>query len=66
MTNEEKKHRGKGAATFFVIIGIILILVGIIPVAGGAAILVFNRGEDSNGYHLSNTYQMNTSTYAFA
>jgi len=66
MTNEEKKHRGKGAATFFVIIGIILILAGIIPVAGGAAILVFNRGEDSNGYHLSNTYQMNTSTYAFA
>jgi len=62
----DNKHKGKGATALFVIIGIILILLGIIPVAGGAAILFFNRSMDSDGYHLSNTYQMNTSTYAFA
>jgi hypothetical protein len=65
MTTEVKKHRGKGAAAFFAIIGIILIVLGIIPVAGGAAILFYNRYRDSQGYHLSNIYQINTSTYAF-
>jgi uncharacterized membrane protein len=66
MTAEAKKRKGKGATALYVVLGIILILVGFIPVAGGAVILVFSRSEDSNGYHLSNTYQMNTSTYAFA
>ena len=66
MTTGDKKRSGKGATALFVVLGIILILLGIIPLASGAAILVFNRSEDSKGYHLSNTYQMNTSTYAFA
>ncbi len=66
MTAEVKKRNGKGANALLVVLGIILIILGIIPVAGGTAILVFNRSQDSNGYHLSNTYQMNTSTYAFA
>jgi hypothetical protein len=66
MSTGEKKHRSKGAIAFFVIIGIILILLGIIPIAAGTTILIFNRSRDSEGYHVSNTYQMNTSTYAFA
>jgi hypothetical protein len=66
VTGMDTKRKGKGVNAVFVVLGVILIILGIIPVAGGAAILFFNRGKDSNGYHQSNTYQVNTSTYAYA
>ena len=66
MSTGEKKHRSRGAIALFVVTGIILILLGIIPIAAGTTILIINRSRDSEGFHVSNTYQMNTSTYAFA
>ena len=65
MSTGERKQINKGVIALFVIIGIILIILGVIPIIGGAAILLANRGRDSESYHLSNVYQMKTSTYAF-
>ena len=65
MSTGEVKTRKNRAIAFFVIIGVLLIILGIIPVIGGTAILFSNRGRDSEGYHLSNVYKMNTATHAF-
>jgi len=48
------------------ILGILIIIIGIIPIVGGAAILIFNKSADADGYHWSNTYEIRTSTYAFS
>jgi len=60
--NVKKNIIGKN--TLLLIAGILVIILGLIPIGGGAAILIFNRGADADGYHWSGTYEARTSTYA--
>jgi hypothetical protein len=49
------------------ILGIVLVIIGLLVLAGGISVLVYNiLDTDSEGYAYSNVYHVNTSTYAFA
>jgi len=48
------------------ILGVIFIVLGLVVLAGGIAVFIYNQETDSEGYATSNVYHVNTSTYAFA
>jgi len=60
------EKRGTKKKIAFLLVGILLLLVGIIALTGGAAILYFNTKTDSEGYAISDVYQVRSSANAFA
>ena len=49
----------------FLIVGVLLIVLGIVGIAGGAAVLYYNSGTDSEGYQISPAYEVRSSANAF-
>lgn len=47
------------------IFGLVFLILGILLVAGGAVVFLYNQGTDSEGYSYSNIYHVNTTAYAF-
>jgi hypothetical protein len=47
------------------IVGLLLIILGIVAIAGGAAVLYYNTGTDAEGYAISPVYEVRSSANAF-
>lgn len=50
----------------FILISILLFVLGIAALVGGATVLYFNMGTDNEGYALSESYEIKSSSNAFA
>jgi hypothetical protein len=57
---------GRRRKVIFVLASILLMAFGLIALVGGAAVAYLNMGTDSEGYALSEKYQIETSSNAFA
>jgi len=47
------------------VLGIVLLVMALVVLAGGISVFMYNQDTDSEGYVYSNVYHVNTSTYAF-
>jgi hypothetical protein len=63
-TNIEEQPKPKTRKTRM-ILGIVIFIVGLLVLAGGISVFVYNLDTDSEGYAYSNVYHVNTSAYAF-
>jgi hypothetical protein len=63
-TNIEEQPKPKTRKTRMVL-GIVIFIVGLLVLAGGISVFVYNLDTDSEGYAYSNVYHVNTSAYAF-
>jgi hypothetical protein len=61
-TARKPGHKKK---VIFIVAGIFLAALGLIALVGGAAIMYLNTGTDSEGYSLSPSYSIRTSSNAF-
>jgi hypothetical protein len=63
--NMSEKKVKKSRKILSLVTGVVIVIIGILTLAGGAAILVYNKSADDKGFHWSNTYEVRSSTYAF-
>jgi hypothetical protein len=63
-TNIEEQPKPKTRKTRM-ILGIVIFIVGLLVLAGGISVFVYNLDTDNEGYTDSNIYHVNTSAYAF-
>jgi hypothetical protein len=60
-TGEPKKPKPRK----ILVLGIVIFLFGLVVIASGISVYIYNQGNNSDGYAYSNIYHVNTSTYAF-
>jgi uncharacterized membrane protein len=65
-SNTSKEESKKPKSRKILVLGIVIFLFGLVVIASGISIYIYNQGNDSDGYVYSNVYHVNTSVYAFA
>jgi hypothetical protein len=67
MDSETKKveHQKPKISKKRMVIGITIFVMGLVVLAGGISVFIYNQDTDSEGYSYSNVYHVNTTAYAF-